>query len=95
MKEKIDVQNLDYALALLIKPLLEQYRNETTAHPCILYHYPDPMREWHNRLDKMIGAFDHIISLKGERPDNYDRIYTIFVGLKYFSEHYLDLWFVK
>ena len=91
MSKKIDVQNLDYTMALLIRPLIEQYKKETTQFPGTLYHLPDPMAEWHARLDKMIAAFELIGELKGEHPNIHDKVYTIYNGLKLFSEHYLDL----
>lgn len=91
MSEKIDIRCLDYALALLIKPLLEQYRDETTVYPSTLSHYKDPLNEWKNRLTKMINAFANISEIGSGKPSNHDKIYTIFYGLRLFSEHYLDL----
>ena len=93
MPKKIDVQNLDYTLALLIKPLLERYQEETTNFPSVLYHFDDPMAEWQSRLSQMNRAFDYLIELKGQRPCTHDSIYTIASGLRLFSMHYLDLWF--
>lgn len=93
MTKKIDVHSLDYSMALILKPLLEQYKSETTAFPGVLHHYADPMAEWHSRLDRMILAFEHIIMLRGERPTDHNVVYTVFTGLKLFSEHFLDLWY--
>lgn len=93
MSAKIDVQNLDYTLALLIKPLLEQYRTETTSFPSVLSHFSDPMKEWQSRLDHMVRAFEYLIELKGQRPSTQDAIYTIANGLRLFSIHYMDFWY--
>lgn len=91
MTNEIDIENLDYTIALLIKPLLEQYKNKSTHIPNMFFHYSDPLGEWHSRLDKMINAFDSIILSKGERPSTHDAIYVVHSGLKLFSEHFLDL----
>ena len=93
MAKKIDVQNLDHTLALLIKPLLAQYQAETTCFPSVLSHFSDPMAEWQSRLTQMICAFEYLIELEGERPCKHDEIYTIASGLRLFSMHYLDLWY--
>lgn len=90
MTKKIDIEKLDYTMALLIKPLLVQYKEENTHIPNMFFHYSDPLSEWHSRLDKMIDAFDCIINLEGERPSAHDAIYVVYNGLKLFSEHYLD-----
>ena len=81
-----DTWNLDFAIAKFVHPRLVCFKKVNNGHPCMLSE-----QEWDDVLDKMIKAFELIItkdlwSISAEEEKQIDE------GLDLFRKWYFDLW---
>ena len=82
-----DIWNVDITLALLIVPILEEYKKLSPV-------YPSGLAEgaWDAILDTMIDAFGYIIQANGSYPDlNEYESCRLKLGLHYFSLYLCSL----
>lgn len=81
--------NLDYTIAKFILPRLKRFKLLANGYPAEF----DNIDEWYEIIDKMIEAFECILS-----DDYYDLRYTeefeakINEGLDLFRKYYRNLW---
>ena len=87
-----DTLALDYTLALIIIPALEQLRDGT-------HSYPDEFKEfdeWTEAINKMIYAFENTIEDDNSDSDTEfwtdERWKDTKEGFALFGKHYSDLW---
>ena len=85
-----DTWALDYTLALIIIPALEQLRDGSQSYPDEFEDFD----EWTEAIDKMINAFENTI-----KDDNSEigfwtdeRWKETKEGFALFGKHYSDLW---
>ena len=81
-----DTWNLDWAIAKFIHPRLVRFKEVTNCHPCLLSE-----QEWDDVLDKMIKAFELIIT-KDLWSISAEEEKQINDGLDLFRKWYFDLW---
>lgn len=81
------MENLDVVLASFIRSKLEQFKKNKNSTPMSLEE-----EEWDNRLSIMIHGFSLIENPNGKRLEKQDYS-EINLGLEYFAEHFLDLWY--
>lgn len=95
--DKYDTWNMFRTLAVIIHPMLKQFKETTHGYPNELTE-----EQWNSILDKMIWSFDQIATDWEEKfyvtNDQVDyQGYTTFKnqiqeGLDLFAKHYNDLW---
>lgn len=90
-----DIGSMDITLALVIKPMLEQFRNTTTSYPAEFHIDNDETKSfetWKLAIDKMIYSFNMISREQMVNNTKKHEVGKVREGLKLFAKHYLDLW---
>lgn len=91
---KNEFYNLDHAIAIIVCPLLEDFRKAAKGYPGCL----DSIEQWNDIIDKMIFSFKEIANDHENQPSiddrkSYDKYYKrINKGLKLFYQYYGNLW---
>ena len=80
--------DLDYYLTKTIIPVLKFYRNNEVGYPASL-----TIKQWENKLDKMIKAFT-LIKEENEKVEVLTKKekHLVYEGLKEFATYYRSLW---
>ncbi len=81
-----DTFSLDHSLAKVILPRLKRFKEVTIAHPSDMSE-----KEWEEKLDKMIAAFEFAGSEERwmAKPEEYTKHQE---GINLFAEYYWALW---
>ena len=89
--EPWDTWALDYTLALITIPALEQLRD--TMHSWPKNHF-ETFEEWVEALNKMIDSFENVIHDENTGIEYWtdERWDDAQEGFALFGKHYLDLW---
>lgn len=87
--DNYDLWNLNNTLAIVIAPCLKKFKETTTSYPD-KFDNNGGMTAWCEILDKMIVAFELILSSDYEL-NNIDNENKIKEGLRLFSEYYQEL----
>ena len=95
MLNKREYCNIDYAIAVLILPLLEGFRKANKGYPS----YVGSLEKWNKIIDKMIFSFREIAEEYKNKPNTFseEEAYKKYSkkinrGLKLFGKHYNNLW---
>jgi hypothetical protein len=81
-----DTFSLDYSLAKVILPRLKRFKEVTIGHPS-----DTDEKEWQDKLDKMIAAFEFAGSETRWSAPQSEYVKHA-EGLRLFGEHYFSLW---
>ena len=84
-----ELYSLDYTIVEFTLPRLKEFKKQKCGYPSYLHSE----EHWDYILDRMVASFELILRDHGTCDWTPEEELQVFLGLNYFKEYFLSLWY--